>query len=177
MRIILGLVAVLILGSCATKVPYTSKVQSEFDLTPEKLKKVQFYTSEAIILERSDDQSKVATTGQSGTLVSSSSSSSERIIIPANRPCVFEQKAEDGSVEIRFEMGQGRVLRFHERQNVSNGRFYLVAQWADGKGELDYGGAVYYAVRGSASAYLMVKLKNYKKNQRKDRVVKGMKVK
>lgn len=176
MKILVALLTVVILGSCATKVPYTTKIRAEFDLTPEKMKKVQFYTSEIIILERSDKQQKVATTSQSGELVTSERSTSERIVIPANRPCVFEQMEEDGTVQIRFEMGDGRVLRFAERQNISNGRFYLVAQWANGKGELDYGGSVYYAVRQSASAYLMVKLKNWKKNQRKDRVVKGMKI-
>ncbi|RYM35631.1 hypothetical protein ERX46_01175 [Brumimicrobium glaciale] len=176
MKILIALLTVVILGSCATKVPYTTKIKAEFELTPDKLKKVQFYTSEIIILERSDKESKIATTGQSGELVTSERSTSERIVIPANRPCVFEQMEDDGTVQIRFELGDGRVLRFAERQNISNGRFYLVAQWANGKGELDYGGSVYYAVRQSASAYLMVKLKNWKKNQRKDRVVKGMKI-
>lgn len=176
MRILIALITIVVLGSCATKVPYTTKIKSEFDLTPDKMKKVQFYTSETIILERSDEQEKITTTGESGELVASERSQSERIVIPANRPCIFEEMEEDGTVQIRFELGQGRVLRFAERKNISNGRFYLVAQWANGKGELDYGGAVYYAVRGSASAYLMVKLKNWKKNQRKDRVVKGMKV-
>ncbi|WP_133122083.1 hypothetical protein [Brumimicrobium salinarum] len=140
------------------------------------MKKVQFYTSETIILERSDEQQQMATTGSSGELVKSERSTSERIVIPANRPCVFEKLEDDGTVQIRFELGGGRVLRFAERRNISNGRYYLVAQWNNGKGELDYGGSVYYAVRGSSAAYLMVKLKNWKKNQRKDRVVKGMKV-
>ena len=176
MKILIVLLTALILGSCATKIPYTTKIKAEFDLTPDKLKKVQFYTSEIIILERSDKQTKVTTTGQSGELVTSERSTSERIVIPANRPCIFEQMGEDGSVQIRFEFGDGRVLRFAERQNISNGRLYLDAQWENGKGELDYGGSVYYAVRQSASAFLMVKLKKWKKNQRKDRVVKGMKI-
>jgi hypothetical protein len=176
MKILFTLLTIVLLGSCATKVPYTTKIKADFDLTADKMKKVQFYTSETIILERSDKEQKVSTTGSSGELVSSESSTSERIVIPANRPCVFEKMEDDGTVQIRFELGGGRVLRFAERQNISNGRFYLVAQWANGKGELDYGGSVYYAVRGSSSAYLMVKLKNWKKNQRKDRVVKGMKI-
>lgn len=176
MRILLALATILFLGSCATRVPYTEKIKKEYDLTADKLKKVQFYTSETIILERSDSQEKVTTTGKSGELVGSEQSTSERIVIPANRPCVLERIDETGAVEIRFEVGPGRVLRFTERKNISNGRLYLEAQWESGKGELDYGGTVYYAVRGSASAYLMVKLKNYKKNKRKDRVVKGMKV-
>ncbi|HTO37182.1 MAG TPA: hypothetical protein VL021_02080 [Brumimicrobium sp.] len=177
MKIIVALLGLLIFASCGTKVPYTSKIKEEYNLTTEKMSKVQFYTSETIILERSDKQGKVTTTGKSGELVGSEESMSERIIIPANRPCVFERREENGTVLIRFEVGNGRVLRFAERTNLSNGRLYLEAQWENGKGELDYGGSVYYAVRGSSSAYLMVKLKNFNKNKRSDRVVKGMKVK
>jgi hypothetical protein len=176
MKILIVLSSIILLASCATKVPYTTEIKKDFDLTPEKLGKVQFYTSETIILERSDDQEVVSTTGEDGELVSSERSTSERIVIPANRPCIFEELEEDGTVQIRFETGTGRVLRFKERKNISNGRYYLEAQWKNGKGELDYGGTVHYAVRSSASAYLMVKLKKWKKNQRKDRVVKGMKV-
>ena len=176
MKILFGLSLLIVLGSCATKVPYTTEIKKDFGLTPEKLKKVQFYTSETIILERSDDQEIISTTGEDGELVSSERSTSERIVIPANRPCVFEEMEEDGSIQIRFEMGTGRYLTFTERKNISNGRYYLEAQWKNGKGELDYGGTIYYAVRSSASAYLMVKLKKWKKNQRKDRVVKGMKI-
>ena len=176
MKILFVFTALIILGSCATKVPYTEKIKNEFNLDAEKLKKVQFYTSETIILERSEDQEIVSTTGEGGELVSSERSTSERIVIPPNTPCKFEELEEDGSVLIRFEPGTGRVLTFKERKNISNGRFYLEAQWKNGKGELDYGGSVYYAVRSSASAYLMVKLKKWKKNQRKDRVVKGMKI-
>lgn len=176
MKVLLALFTVIILGSCATKVPYTEKIKKEFDLTPEKLKKVQFYTSETIILERSNEQGKVTTTGDEGTLVTSSSSSSERIIIPANRPCVFEKIGTDGSIKIRFERGAGRTLEFTLRPNIANGRLYLKANWVNGKGRLKYGGSTYYAVRGSASAYLLVKLKNFRKNRHSDRVVKGMKV-
>ncbi|MEX1191209.1 MAG: hypothetical protein WEA99_04495 [Brumimicrobium sp.] len=176
MKIILALLTVIILGSCATKVPYTPKIKEEFSLTPDKLKKVQFYTSRTIILERSNNKEVVSSTGKDGELVASERSTSERIVIPSNRPCVFEEMEEDGTVQIRFEMGAGRVLRFKERKNISNGRYYLEAQWDNGKGELDYGGSVYYAVSGSASAYLLVKLKKWKKNSRNERVVKGIKV-
>lgn len=176
MKILFALSVLLIMGSCATKVPYTPKIKEEFDLTPDKLKKVQFYTSRTIILERSSEQERVSTTGKDGELVASEKSTSERIVIPSNRPCVFEEMEEDGTIQIRFEMGAGRVLRFSERKNISNGRYYLEAQWDNGKGELDYGGSVYYAVSGSASAYLLVKLKKWKKNKRSERVVKGMKV-
>jgi hypothetical protein len=166
----------LLAASCATKIPFTEKIRTEFDLTESKMKQVQFYTSRAIILERSDEKQVTATTGKEGDLVVSSTASSERIVIPANRPCILEKVEEDGSVAIRFELGAGRYLRFKQRPNATSDRFYLQADWKDGKGELDYGGAVYYAVSGSSSAYLLVKLKQWQRNKRKDRIVKGMKV-
>ena len=176
MKYVIMLLSVVVLSSCATKVAYTKKIKDEFDLTEDKLKKVQFYTSKTIILERSEKSETTATTGESGDLVVSSSSLSERIVIPTSTPCVFDKIGENGAVFIRFEVGQGRTLVFAERPNMSSGRFYLVADWKAGRGELDYGGGVYFAVSGSDAAYLMVKLKQWKKNQRKDRVVRGMKV-
>lgn len=178
MKIVSILVILLVFASCATKIPYTSKIKEDFALTDDKLKKVQFYSSRMIILERKEQAETTATTGQSGDLVVSSSSLSERIVIPANTKCVFEKFGETGAVLIRFETGAGRTLTFAERTGgaAGSGRFYLQADWKGGRGELDYGGAVYFAVSGSESAYLMVKLKQWQRNRRKDRVVKGMKV-
>ena len=176
MKGLMLVISVVFLASCATKVPYTNKIKEDFGLTHENLKKVQFYTSKTIILERSEKQKRTTTTGQGGDLVVSSTSSSERIVIPANRPCIFDGEDESGAILIRFELGDGRVLRFKQRPNIASDRFYLEAQWQDGRGELDYGGAVYFAVSGSSSAYLLVKLKQWQKNKRKERVVKGMKV-
>ena len=170
------LLSAILMTSCATRVPFTDEIKKDFNLTESNLKQVQFYTSRTIILERDDQKEVTATTGKDGELVASKESMSERIVIPANRPCIFEKMDEDGSINIRFEMGAGRVLKFKQRPNVATGRFYLHADWKDGKGELDYGGAVYYAVSGSSSAYLIVKLKQWQKNKRNDRTVKGMKV-
>ena len=174
--IILLCLAGLFLTSCATRVPFTDEIKRDFNLTENNLRQVQFYTSRTIILERDDKKEVTATTGRDGELVASRESLSERIVIPANRPCIFESIDEDGSINIRFETGAGRTLKFKQRPNVATGRFYLHANWQDGRGELDYGGAVYYAVSGSSSAYLIVKLKQWQKNQRSDRTVKGMRV-
>lgn len=170
------IIALIAMTSCATKVPYTKKIKDEFGLNENNLKQVQFYTSRTIILERDDEKKVIATTGKDGELVASREEFSERIVIPANRPCIFESIEADGSVNIRFELGAGRTLKFTQRPNIATDRFYLHADWKQGRGELDYGGAVYYAVSGSSAAYLVVKLKQWQKKKRKDRVVKGMKV-
>jgi hypothetical protein len=174
--LLVGLTALFLVTSCATKIPYSKKVKEDFDLNENNLKNVQFYTSRTIILERDENKEVTATTGRDGELIASSQEFSERIVIPANRPCIFESMDEDGSINIRFELGAGRTLKFKQRPNVATDRFYLHADWKDGRGELDYGGAVYYAVSGSSAAYLEVKLKQWKRKKNKDRVVKGMKV-
>ena len=177
MKYLCFFIGFILISSCATKVPYTLQIKEDFSLSNDKLKQVQFYTSKTIVLERQGEKKTTATTGQGGDLVVNKTSSSERIVIPANRPCVFEGMEEDGTIQIRFELGQGRYLRFKQRKEGAEERFYLVAEWKDGRGELDYDNAVYFAVSGSSSAYLLVKLKQWQKNKRKDRVVKGMKVK
>ena len=48
----LMVLAALLLGSCAAKRPFTDKVRAEYKMTDEVLKKIQFYTSEDIILYR-----------------------------------------------------------------------------------------------------------------------------
>lgn len=167
----------LLLGSCATKVPYTSKLKADLNFDDAQFKKLQFYSSRTIILERKGEQERTAVTGRAGDVQVSSSSYSERIIIPANRPCIFDGfEEETGAMKIRFELGAGRYLRFKARTNKDTDRFYLYADWKNGKGELDYGGAVYYAVSGSEAAFIQVKLKQWQRNKRKDRVVKGLKV-
>lgn len=167
----------LILTSCAAKVPFTMQLMDDFNLTEKELKKVQFYTSHTIILERQQSKSNNASKVDRGDLVVSSSSLSERIVIPANRRCILEGiDEESGDVMVRFEMGAGRFLTFHTRPNQNNQRMYLKAVWRERRGELDYGGGVYFAVNTSSSAYLQVKLKQLQRNKRSDRVVKGMRI-
>lgn len=168
----------LLLVGCAAKIPFSKQLMEDFNLTEKDLRKVQFYTSHTIILERQTAKSSNAKAVDRGELVVSSSSLSERIVIPANRRCILEGiDDETGDVKVRFEMGAGRFLTFTTRPNQNNNqRMYLKAVWRDGRGELDYGGGVYFAVGTSSAVYLQVKLKQLQRNKRSDRVVKGMRV-
>ena len=82
--LVIGLIAV----SCGMKVPYTNQVREDFSLdTNKQLKKVQFYTSATIILEKSKSSQNQETSGD-GALVTSSNRNSNRIIIPAQTKCI-----------------------------------------------------------------------------------------
>lgn len=172
-------IALLLLGlvvfSCGVKVPMTNQLKQEYDLNENNMKKVQFYSSQTIILVKSKTSGSQGAVD--GKLVISKNSEQERIIIPVNAKCIFDSYDKDGSVIIRFELGAGKTIKFAVREGQASGKFYLDAKWISGKGgEMNYGGDTYYATPESGSAYLMVVLKKLNKTKRKDRVVKGLKV-
>ena len=176
-KLLFALVGVSILASCAVKVPMTKEIKDEYNLTNENMTKVQYFVSSEIILERSSKQG-TSTTTSDGTLVTSSSNVSDRIIILPRTKCVLEKVGEKGEVLIRFETGPGKAITFMTRPNMDAGKYYFVADWQQGKGgKIIYGEKdEYFATASSGNAYLMVKVKKSQKNKRKDRVVKGMKV-
>lgn len=174
----LGIVIVaLIFVSCGKKVAFTNQLRDEFGLEDEKtIKKVQFFTSQTIILERSKESGSIGT-AEDGVLVTSKNKEQDRITIQAQTPCIFEEFSETGEVVIRFEVGVGKTLAFALRQQTETGKYYLVAKWDMNRGgELSYGNQLYTVQSSAGNAYLMVKLKNLQKTKRKDRVVKGMRV-
>ena len=167
--------------SCAVKVPYTKQVNEEFGLKSEvKMRKVQFFTSSTIILNQIAESSSETTTDESGTLVSSSTSESESLIIQANTKCIFEGYGPNGEIRVRFETGDQKYLQFSPKGNQMRDRHYFVADWkASGGPVVKYGGKIFKVdmMRGSArSSYIRVSKKRLQSNKRKERVVKGMKV-
>jgi hypothetical protein len=176
MKYSLLLLVGLLLFSCGQKIPYTDQLKEDYNLNEQNMKKVQFYTSSTIILTKSQTSGSQGT-GNDGTLVSSKSSNQERIIIYPNTKCVFDGYGPKGELNIRFEVGVGNILKFALRQQQSNGKYYLVADWKqDQGGQISYGNQTYYADSNSGSAYLKVVIKKLSKTKRKDRKVKGMKV-
>lgn len=166
-----------ILISCGVKVPYTVDIQEEFGLDdPSKLKKVQFYTSATVIMEKSKASGNQGTS-ESGALVTNSSKEENRIIIPINTKCIYDGLGENGELIIRFETGVNKTLTFAARPNQQGSKFYLVADWSSQKnGKIDYGNDEYTVSSASGNTYLMVVLKKLQKTKRKDRIVRGMKV-
>ena len=169
------------LFSCGIKVPYTNELRDEFNLdTEEKMRNVQFLISQTIVLDqelRSDSQN----TTENGTLISSSNSKKETVVIPAGTKCIFESFGKNGEILLRFETGEEKALIFSTKSDGSrNKRYYFEADWsAQGGPKIKYGANIFKVslIRGLArSAYLEVVKKNLQKNRRKERVVKGLKV-
>lgn len=173
--------AISLLISCGVKVPFTNQVRDDFSLdSDEKMRNVQFLISHTIFLDQeliSDSQN----TTENGTLVSSSNSKKETIIILAGTKCIFENFGKPGEIIVRFETGEEKVLIFScKSEGTRNKRYSFDADWsATGGPKIKYGGNTFKVdlLRGSArSAHLVVVKKNLQKNKRKERVVKGLKV-
>ncbi len=183
MRLLAILGFLIVLTSCGVKVPFTPQIRDEFNLdSDDKLRKVQFFTSHTIILNQ-DNKSDAQNSTQNGTLVSSSNSKKESIIIPAGTKCVFEEFGPKGEIRVRFELGDKRYIAFMtkaEGGNSANRRFYFDADWnAQGGPRVNYGENVYKVdlMRGSPrTAHLMVVKRRLEKTRRKERIVKGMRV-
>lgn len=173
--VIACLLTMLMVASCGTPVAYTDALKDQYDLTPEALIKVQFFTSSIIILEKSTTSGNQST-GTDGTLVSNSSKTQDRIIIPPKTKCIYEKTSETGEIIVRFELGTGKLLKFAPRATQNNGKYYLVADWKQSGGTIEYGNESYNVQTGGSSAYLEVKKKSFQRTKRKDRIVKGMKV-
>lgn len=167
----------VLLFSCGSKIPFTNQIKDEFGLDAEtQMKKVQFYISQTIILQRVR-QSGSQGTAENGVLVTNKSKEEDRITIQAQTPAVFEGYGKNGEMIIRFEVGQGRFLTFNVRQEGASSKYYLVATWDMNRGgELLYGNEKYTVQSSAGNAFLMVMLKKLQKTKRKDRVVKGMRV-
>jgi hypothetical protein len=177
--------ALLFLGiffcSCAVKIPYTRQVNEEFGLkSEEKMRKVQFFISETIILNQKVEANSETTTDESGTLVSSSTKESESIIITGHTKCIFEGYGPNNEIRVRFETGDKKYLEFASKGNQLRDRFYFDADWkANGGPTVKYGGKTYKVdvMRGAArSSFIKVEKKRLQKTRKKERVIKGMKV-
>ena len=180
MKYLFILMTGVLLAGCSTPLAYTKAVESEFDLSSvNNIKKVQFRISTTIKLIRSSSSGNQGT-NDDGTLISNSSKDEEIVTIPFGTFGMFEAYGENGEIIVRFEEGSGRTLTFNTRPGQPNGKYFIVADWkADPSkgGKIEYSGQTYHIERsGGSGAHLIVMKKKLHKTNRKERVVKGLKV-
>lgn len=170
MRYIKIILFSLLLTSCSKKVAFTSQMQEEYNFPESKLKKVQFYTSDEIVLVQTKSEGDVVVVD--GKLIMRSEKAVEKIIIKKNTPCVLEEIVDNNKFLYSFEYGDNRVILFG---NDKGGYYSLMAkEWKNKVGEITYSNKKYLTVNGDV--YLKIKVKNLKKLKGKQRTVKGRKI-
>ena len=170
MRYVKLLILSLFISSCATRVPFTSAMQNEYKFPEERLKKVQFYTSEEIVLIKTKQDGDAVV--NDGKVLVRNEKDVEKIIIKKNTPCVLEEIVDSNKFLFSFEYGKDRVLLFG---NSNGGCYSLMAKdWKNKIGSIEYGNKIYSTTNGSV--FLNIKVKNLKQLKGKERTVKGRKI-
>lgn len=156
-------------SSCQSLTPFSNSVRTKYNLDEAKLKKMQFYISDEIQLQRGERSEEEQQLDENGKLIVSQSASLDNIVVDANTPGVCVKVIDDSKLAISFFDSDDQYLVFGDPNN--RGRYYLMsAEWKNGKGKINFGGKVYYIMPGGASAYLkfeMKKIKDYKKSSSK----------
>lgn len=165
----------VLFGACAQRIPFTQEVREKEKLSEEEIKKIQFYPSHDIVLQRGEAGEKGKEISE-GTLMTKDEKSVEQVIIKAGTPGIADRVLDGNRISVRFEEGEGKFLVFGDPTN--QGRYTLLAgEWdKNNRGKLQYGGKTYFTTQGAANVYLTFRMKNlyqFKKNQT---VVKGMKL-
>ena len=116
-------------------------------------------------------------TDANGVIIPNSTKVKEKIIIPANTKCIFDEFGEKDKIMVRFEEGKEKTLTFDVKPN--NKRYYLDLDPNQAGGpKIKYGKKTYKVDllnSGGTSVYLLIKKTNQQTRTR-GRVVRGMKV-
>jgi len=165
----------ILFSGCAMKEAFTNSIVTNYSLTDASLKQVQFYTSQTIVLESSNSSSSVYV--DQGKLISNKNSKNYNVVIEPQTKCIFEKKAEDGAIYVRFEEGKYKYLKFKTRPNDPSGRYYLAIDRYEGnRGVVTYDNHIYYVSSYGANSYLLVSVRRIQQSFGRTRTVRGMKV-
>ncbi len=174
--IIFGLGIITILSGCQSTTPFTNTARKQYNLDEAKLKKMQFYVSSDITLQRGERGENSQELDDEGKLVVSSSATTDNILVDGKTPGVCVKVLEGNKLAISFFESDDQYLVFGDPNN--RGRYNLMgAEWKSGKGKINFGGKVYYIMPGGASAYLKFELKKVKDYKTTSKKAKGRTIK
>ena len=176
MRFIFSLLVVAFLFSGCSKnlVPLTSNLIKEKGWDKAEIQRIQFYTSNDIIIQREFRNHETAIV--SGKIKTIDGRKVEEVKIKKGTPGVAVKIPGEKKMQISFDVGDDSSLSFGPNPDRGS-RFYLLAEeWNNKIGKVHYEGREFYASPRSADVFLMVDLKRIKDWDVNQRVAKGRKV-
>lgn len=167
----------LVLLSCKSLEPLTENYVATNKWGEKELKRIQFYLSHDLVLQRKfvSGSTQIA----SGSIKTVDGEQVEEIVIPKGTPGVLEYYPNDkkGRVGISFEEGGKERYLMFAPNGQRGGRYYLLASsWNNGIGKVNYDGKEYYTSRSGNIAFLMVNMKKIRKLELNKRIAKGRKI-
>jgi hypothetical protein len=173
--LIIAVGVIVSLTACQSLVPFTNVERTRYNFTNSDLKKMQFYISREVTIQRGEKGENNQQIDEDGKLVVSTSASIDEITIDAKTEGICVKVLDGNKLAISFWDEDSKYLVFGDPNN--RGRYTIMgATWKNGKGKINFDGKVYYIMPGGAGAYLKfekVNKKDYKKTTSK---AKGRKV-
>jgi hypothetical protein len=173
-NILIALSILLACSSCKNLVPYSDALKTKYSISNEQLKKIQFYTSAPIVLQRK-------LTGESGTEIYAGQvkvvhgERVEEVLIPSGTAGILV-KDDEGKMEISFERDDTHYLRFGSNPTRNMQYALLASDWRNKVGTVMYAGNKYYTSPESVEAVLNIDLRKIMKSETNSRIAKGRKV-
>jgi len=160
-------------GCAPQRVAFTQGIRTQYDLGGEELKRLQYYVSSDITLQR-DFRREEGEISKSHKLVTKEGGLLEEVLIPAGTPGIATEVGET-SLAVSFEPGSSLVFGSPLTDRDPERKYRLSAKrWADYYGEIVYDGKIFYAVEGSGQAYLEVGVESLDAVEKKKKVLPGM---
>ncbi|WP_116107861.1 hypothetical protein [Lewinella sp. IMCC34191] len=166
---------VLCFTSCGPKLsPFTQRLYEEQNWGEEDLRRIQFYLSEDVILQRElrSGNSQI----RNGTVRVINGRDIEQVVFRRNTPGVFTFSPKTQRIAISFEDDSDNFLVFGP--NPKNGDRYtlLASDWERDSGIITYAGREWRVSSADAFASLLIPLKRLRQEERRGRVVGGRKI-
>ncbi len=171
---VLIIICSLSLAACKNLVPYTDALRQNHNWSDAQIKKIQFYTSREIVLQRQLSQDE--TVIQGGKIKIKDGRKIEEIIIQRGTPGIAIAVPSKDRIEVSFEKDDNHYLRFGINPNAGTKFTLLATDWNNGIGKVNYSGKTYYTSPDAAYTILMVDLRKIQKTELNQRVAKGRKV-
>ena len=144
-----------LLSSCTRQLSYfTQDLQDDYQWTEAELKKIQFFLSEDIHLERA--KSKDLSIIEDGSITIQSGSQVERVVIKAGTPGVVVFTPKKDRFAVSFDDDPANYLIFGPSPKARDRYVLMAKKWRSNSGIVTYGGKEYRTAAHNAYASLMV---------------------
>ena len=174
-NLILLLALPLLFSSCKNLIPYTDSLKQQYNWTNDEIKRLQFYVSHDIVLHH--ELKEGSTDIVNGKIKTVNGKKVDEIIIRSGTPGVLIEIPKQNKMLVSFEIDDNHNLSFGVNPNNGNKYVLLASGWDRGVGNVHYAGQEYLAAADSKYAFLLVDKRKLHKEEVKQRVASGRKVK
>jgi hypothetical protein len=125
-------------SGCKNLVPYSNNLRDQFNLNESQIRKIQFYVSSDIIMQR--EISSANTKIESGKIKMINGRRVQEIIIPIGTKGVLTDMPRENKMLVSFEIDDNHYLSFGVNPNANNYYTLLASNWNGSVGTVTYAG-------------------------------------